>query len=111
VESERGFFVFVLKNIGDEPAVKVITKIGGKIIGPDRKKVINDLNLFRSLEFFPPGKEFRILVGSAATYFSTQPTKFTALITYSDANKKSYGETISHDLSIYADLPHSLERE
>jgi hypothetical protein len=112
VEFERGFFVFVLKNIGGEPAVKVITKIGGKIIGPDGTKVINDLNLFRSLEFFPPGKEFRVLVGSAATYFSAkQPTKFTAVITYSDANKKSYGETISHDLSIYADLPHALKGE
>ena len=112
MEFERGFFFFVLKNIGGEPAVKVITKIGGKIIGPDGKKVINDLNLFRSLEFLPPGKEFRVLVGSAATYFSTkQPTKFTAVITYSDASKNSYGETISHDLAIYEDLPHALERE
>jgi len=112
VDFDRGFFFMVLKNIGDEPAAKVITKIGGKIIGPDGKKVINDLAIFRSLEFIPPGKEFRILVGSAATYFSTkQPTKFTAVITYSDENKNNYGETISHDLSIYEDLPHALERE
>jgi len=102
----------VLRNIGDEPAVKVVTKIGGKIIGPDGKKAINDLNLFRSLEFIPPGKEFRVLVGSAATYFSTkQPTKFTAVITYSDESKNSFTETIAHDLSIYTDLPHALERE
>ena len=102
----------VLKNIGDEPAVKVVTKIGGKILGPGGKKPINDLNLFRSLEFIPPGKEFRILVGSAATYYSTkQPTKFTAVITYSDGNKKSYGETITHDLTIYGDLPRALERD
>jgi len=102
----------VLKNTGDEPAVKVITKIGGKIIGPDGKKVINDLALFRSLEFFPAGKEFRILLGSSATYLSTkQPTKFTAVITYSDQNKNSYGETITNDLSIYGDLPHALKRE
>ena len=47
---------------------------------------------------------------SAATYFSTkQPTKFTAVITYSDGGKNSYRETISHDLSIYADLPHALD--
>jgi len=102
----------VLKNIGDEPAVKVVTKIGGKILGPDGKKAVNDLNVFRSLEFFPPGKEFRILVGSAAAYFSSkQPTKFTAVITYSDGNKKGYDETITHDLTIYADLPHALLRE
>jgi len=102
----------VLKNIGDEPAVKVVTKIGGKILGPDGKKAINDLNLFRNLEFIPPGKDFRVLVGTAATYFSTkQPTKFTAVITYSDGNKNSYSETITHDLTIYADLPHALKSE
>ena len=109
---ERGFFFLVLKNIGDEPAAKVVTKIGGKIIGPDGKKVLNDLAIFRSLEFVPPGKEFRILVGSAATYFSAkQPTKITAVITYTDGGKNSYGETITHDLTIYGDLPHALERE
>ena len=112
VDLERGFFFLVLKNIGDQPAVKVITKIGGKILGPDGKKIINDLNVFRSLEFFPPGKEFLILVSSAAVYFTTkQPTKFTAVITYSDENKNSYGETINHDLAIYADLPHAVGRE
>lgn len=112
VELERGFFYFVLKNIGDEPATKVVTKIGGKIVGPDGKKDINGLAIFRSLEFVPPGREFRILVGSAAAYFSTkQPTKFTAVITYSDGGKNSYGETIAHDLSIYEDLPRALERD
>lgn len=111
MELERGFIFFVLKNIGDEPAEKVITKIGGKIVGPDGKKAINDLNIFRALEFIPPAREFRIFVGSAATYFATkQPTKFTAVITYSDG-KNSYGETITHDLSIYEDLPHELERD
>ena len=81
-------------------------------MGPDGKKAINDLAVFRSLEFIPPGREFRILVGSAATYFSTkQPTRFTAVITYSDGGKNSYSETINHDLSIYADLPHALERD
>jgi len=112
VELKRGFFFFALKNIGDEPAFKVITKIGGKITGPDGKKAINDLNLFRSLEFIPPGREFRILVGSAATYFATkQPTKFTAAIEYSDGNKGVYSETIAHDMSIFEDLPQELERD
>ena len=102
----------VLKNIGDEPARKVTTKIGGKIIGPDGKKEINGLNVFRDVEFFAPGKEFRILVGAAATYFSTkQPTRFTAAITYSDRDGRSYSESITHDLSIYEDLPHKVERE
>jgi len=40
-----------------------------------------------------------------------QPTKFTAVITYSDQGRNDYGETISHDLSIYNDLPHTVETE
>lgn len=111
MELEGASLFFSLKNIGDEPAVQVVTKIGGKIIGPDRKKKINDLNLFRNLGFIPPGREFRVFVGSASMYFSTkQPTKFTVTITYSDKDKKVYGETITHDLSIFEDLPHELGR-
>lgn len=111
VELVSGFFFIVLKNIGDEPALKVTTKIGEKIVGPDGEQEINELNLFCRLEFFAPGKEFRVLVGSAATYFSTnQPTKFTAVISYSDQGGNSYEESLTHDLSIYQDLPHTLER-
>lgn len=111
MELEKGFFLLVLKNTGDEPAVKVVTKIGGKILGPDGKLIINDLNIFRGVEFFAPGKEFRIVLGSSAAYFSAkQPTRFTAVITYSDNNRNNYGETITHDLSIYKDLPHPVER-
>lgn len=97
--------------MGGEPALKVITKIGGKIIGPDGRKEINGLNIFRGVEFFAPGKEFRVLVGSAATYFSTkQPNRFTAVITYSDRKGNDYSESITHDLAIYKDLPHEVER-
>jgi hypothetical protein len=111
VDLERGFFFLVLKNIGGEPAVKVTTKIGGKIIGPDGRKEINGLNIFRGVEFFAPGKEFRILMGSAATYFSSkQPDRFTAVIEYSDQKGNDYSESITHDLSIYKDLPHAVER-
>jgi hypothetical protein len=110
VELERGFFFFVLKNIGGEPATDVVTKIGGKIVGADGRQEINSLNIFRGVAFFAPGREFRILVGSATNYFATnQLTKFTAVITYSDQAGKSYSEDISHDLTIYKDLPHSVD--
>jgi len=111
VQLERGFFFMVLENIGDIPAVKVVTKMGGKIVGPDGKKELNTLNVFRGVEFFAPGKEFRILVGSAAAYFSQkQPSKFTAVITYSDQSGNNFTESIAHDLAIYSDLPHAVER-
>ena len=101
----------VLENIGDIPAVKVVTKIGAKIIGPDGKKELNSLKVFRGVDYFAPGKEFRILVGSTAAYFSQkQPSKFTAVITYSDQTGNNYTESITHDLAIYSDLPRAVER-
>jgi hypothetical protein len=107
---EKGFLFLVLKNIGGEPATKATTKIGGRITGPDGKMVINDLNVFRSVEFFAPGKEFHILVGSSFRYFSgKQPTRLTAVITYSDENGRSYSETINHDLTIYKGLPYRVD--
>lgn len=109
VRLRRGFFIFVLKNIGGEPALKVTTRIGGKILGPDGRTAINDLNIFKGIEFFAPGREFEILVGSSATYFaSNQPTTFTAAITYSDEDRASYSETITHDLMVFKDLPQML---
>jgi hypothetical protein len=109
---DRGFFFLVLKNIGEQPATKVVTKIGEKIMGPDGKSDLNGLNLFRVLEFFAPGREFRILVGSATAYFaSEQPTKFTAVITYSDQERNNYTETITHDLTVYKDLPYEVVRK
>ncbi|MDA4134136.1 MAG: hypothetical protein OK441_01020 [Thaumarchaeota archaeon] len=109
---DRGFLFLVLANIGDQPATKVVTKIGGKIMGPDGKTELNGLNVFRSLEFFAPGREFRVLVGGAPAYFASgQPTKFTAVITYSDQERNSYIETITHDLTIYKDLPHEVVRK
>ena len=70
------------------------------------------MNVFRGVTFFAPGKEFRVLIGAAGKYFSSkQPTKFTAVITYSDQNGKNYNESITHDLAIYEDLPHVLKDE
>ena len=107
---EKGCFLLVLKNIGAEPARKVVTKIGGRILGPDGKTVINDLSLFRMIEFFAPAREFRVLVGSSAAYFaSNQPTSLTAVITYLDENKNAYEETVTHDLEIYKGLPYPTD--
>lgn len=87
-----------------------MTKIGGRIVGPDGKTVLNDINLFRMIEFFAPGKEFRVLIGSSAAYFaSNQPTTFTAEINYSDESENEYAEIITHDLAIYRDLPHPVD--
>ncbi|HUI01490.1 MAG TPA: hypothetical protein VLX56_07660 [Nitrososphaerales archaeon] len=112
VELERGFLFLVLKNIGELPATKVVAKIAPEMLGPDGKTPINGINLFTKLAFFAPGKEFRVLVGSAATYFASarQPTTFTAAISYRDQSDKGFSESVTHDLLVYKDIPHSVGR-
>ncbi len=110
VHHERGLFFLLLRNIGSEPAVNVVTKFGPRILGPDGKKEINGIGLFRGVAFFPPGKQFRVLLGAAAAYFSTkQPTKFPVSVTYQGENGKGYSEVINHNLEIYRDLPQEAE--
>lgn len=113
VELERGFLFLVLKNIGELPATKVVAKIAPQILGPDGKTPINGISLFTKLSFFAPGKEFRVLVGAAAAYFASakQPTTFTAAISYHDQSGKGFNESITHDLLVYKDLPHSLGQD
>ena len=107
---EREFFFLVLENIGNEPAVNVSTKLGPKIIGPDGKTEVNTLNVFRTIEFFAPAKQFRILVGYSTAYFAAnQPTTLTAVINYSDQSGNHYSESITHNLDIYQDMPHRVD--
>lgn len=102
----------MLENVGNEPAVKVSTKLGPKIIGPDGKTELNTLNVFRSVEFFAPAKQFNILVGYLTAYFAAkQPTTFTAVITYSDQSGNHYSESITHNLDIYQDMPHRVDED
>lgn len=89
-----------------------MAKISPEIIGPDGETPINGINLFRHLEFFAPGREFRVLIGYAQTYFSSkQPTTVTADISYHDQSSKGYTESITHNLLIFKDLPHPVGRE
>lgn len=109
---EREFFFLVLENIGSEPAVNVSTKLGPKIMGPDGRTEINTLNVFRGVDFFAPAKQFRVLVGYSTAYFAAgQPTKFTAVITYSDQSGSHYSESITHDLDIYRDMPRRVDTD
>ena len=89
-----------------------MTKFGSSIVGPDGKKAINGLSVFRGVSFFAPGKTFRIFLGSAATFFATkQPTKFAVQVTYSGENGKNYSEVINHNLEVYRDLPLEERRD
>ena len=104
---DRGLFFIALRNIGDRPALGISVKFDKKITGPDRKKDLSALPLFRNLEFLGPGREVVVFLDSSGSYFQRrQPTKIAARITYSDSRKQSYDVTIRHDLEVYRELPY-----
>jgi hypothetical protein len=107
IEFERGMLFIAMSNIGGESALKVTTKLDRRIMGLGGRKDMNNLKIFKGVQFFAPGKEVRFLLDSAHSYYSRrQPTKFTAEISYSDVSGKKYKENITHDLAIYKDLPY-----
>ena len=107
IEFKDGLFFVVIKNIGNSVALKVIPKLNKRIAGLGGKKDLNKMNLFRGIEYFPPGKEIRFFLDSAPSYFSgKQPTQFTVEVSYSDSSGRKFREKINHNLEIYRDLPY-----
>ena len=107
-QCEQGMLFIVLKNIGERSAYSVTTKFDEPLHGIDGRKCISDLQLFRRVEFVPPGKEFVQFVDSVVTRFQKRvPSKVSVTISYKDREGRSYSERITHDLRIYRDLGHA----
>jgi len=109
IEFKDGLFFMTIKNIGSQPAFALRPKLDRKIVGLGGRKEMNKLNILKGIEFVPPGKEFRFLLDSAASYFARkQPTKFHVNVSYTDSSGKRYRERIGHNLEIYRDLPFTI---
>ncbi len=105
---EQGMLFIVLKNIGECSAYAVTTKFDEPLHGLEGRKCISELQLFRRVDFVPPGKEFVQFVDSIATRFQKRsPAKVSVTITYKDREGRSFSERIVHDLRIYRDLGHA----
>ena len=94
-----------LKNIGALSAYHVCTSFDQPLRGIGGQKCISDLQLFRCVEFVPPGKEFSQLIDPVATWFNLDcPRRYTIDISYRDRDGHEFEERILHDLDIYRDL-------
>jgi len=94
-----------IKNIGARSAYRVVTTFDKPFHGVDGTKCITDLQLFRSLPFLPPGKEFLQFIDPLSAYFQRrEPTRLRVTIRYADREGRKYEEIIPHDLRIYRDL-------
>lgn len=101
----QGLLFISLKNIGTQSAYHVCTRFDKPLCGLAGQKSISELQLFRCVEFVPPGKEFLQLVDPIATWFKADlPRRYTIEITYSDRDGNKFKERIIHDLDIYKDL-------
>jgi len=94
-----------LKNIGAQSAYHVCTSFDQPLRGIGGQKCISDLQLFRCVEFVPPGKEFTQLIDPVATWFKLDcARRYTIDISYRDREGQEFQERIIHDLDIYRDL-------
>jgi hypothetical protein len=105
---EQGLLFLKLKNIGARSGYKVSTKFDKPLYGLDGQKSISEMQLFRRLEFIPPGKEFVQLVDPVVSWFKRRhPSRLTIQLTYRDREGHRFEERIVHDLRIYQDLGHT----
>lgn len=106
IEFEKGLFFIAIKNIGSGAAFGVVPRFDRKIVGFGGMKEVNNMNIFKGIEYMPPEKEIRFLLDSATSYFARkQPTQFSVQISYKDSSKRTYRERIRHNLEIYRDIP------
>jgi hypothetical protein len=104
----EGLLYISIKNIRNEPALKVAVKFDKRIKGLGGKKVVSSLPLFRNIEFLAPNKEITTFLDSSASYFSRgEPTLILARISYQSSSGKKYTATISHNLEIYREIAYT----
>ncbi len=102
---ENGLFYFVIKNLDDAPVYKVTFKFDREITGLEGGKTINELQLFKNIEFLAPKKEIKLFVDTAPSFFQNNPEGiFTVIISYQNWAGRKRLAIIKHDLNIYRDI-------
>ena len=102
---DRGLLSISVKNIGALPAFHVRVEFSHKLVGVEGSVNTWELPLFNALEFLPAGKEITTFLDTSASFFrSKQPTTITALITYTDLQRRKYSHAIRHNLEIYRNI-------
>jgi hypothetical protein len=99
----------VVKNIGFGAAKEMRLRIDPPLLD-HKNRDISKLSLFkRGIEFFPPNREFRQIVGTTHQFFNEEaqrPLEYELIVSYCDAEgNPAPDQTIPLDLSVYHDLP------
>jgi hypothetical protein len=104
-DNNDGFLFIIIENIGVSSAFKISVKFDKEITGIQGEKKVTDMNIFRCLEFLPPGKKIRIFVDRFSSYLiREQPLLITTTVHYSNKNNRKFRDLMMHNLSIYKDM-------
>ena len=105
-EYNDGLLFIIIENIGNDSAYDITVRFNKKILGMQKTKNISSLQIFQSLKFLPPSKKIKILVDLFQFYLAgKQPMLIGTDIFFRNKMKKTFQNSIQHDLSIYADIP------
>ncbi len=108
---EDGLLFLSIRNIGDQPAYKVLVNFDKHVLGLEGTQEVSALPLFRNLEFLAPGKEIRTFLDSSASYFHRkQPTDIIARVSFQDAGGTIHTRTITHNMDIYKSIGYIRRR-
>ena len=106
---EQGLFHVAVANISNVPAYSVSVKFNKPFRGLGGTAEISSLPLFRELPFLAPHKRIETFLDTSSSYFQRrEPTRITALVSFRDAERRSYERRITHNLNIYKQVTYLL---
>ena len=100
-ECEGDSLFVIIANVGLSSAYRISIRCD-KEIRDFRGEQLSSMEIFRRLEFMPPGKRIRIFVSSFAAYMKArQPLRPIFTVTYFDREQRKQIDSIRHNLAVY----------
>jgi hypothetical protein len=112
VEVEKQRVHLVLTNCGDAVATDVQVKFSRVLSGLGGSLDVSGLPVFKRLGVLRPGRVLRIFWDAAPSLLSqrAQTAPFVATVSWSERLRPRQHADYTHDLSIYKQLPESLDQ-
>jgi hypothetical protein len=111
VDVEQNRVHLVLANCGDAVATDVQVTFSRPLVGLGGSLDVSGLPVFKRLGVLRPGRVLRIFWDAAPALFSqrAQAAPFVATVSWSERLRPRQQADYTHDLSIYKQLPESIE--
>lgn len=109
-ECEGDSLFIVIANVGSSSAHRISIRCD-KEIRDFRGKQMTAMEVFRRLEFMPPGRRIKLFVNSFAAYLKEkQPLRVVFIVTYFDRDQRKRTDVIRHNLAIFRGIVTSDEK-